>query len=1137
MQFHSAMNKLLKIIGLFAILFVMPARHFGQITQYTQNQSTIFFKITDISLFDERVFFMYNLVNDSRFNVVNSEDDGVFIISADPAFEGMDLQTAFADFQRQNAMAFSRMDKEQATETAIEYKTSLPKEITHSLMMDVYIKSRQNNLCANADPFCTDNGLYEFPAGVNAGYGESGPNYACLSSQPNPAWYYMRIGNPGSINIYMYSTPGEDIDFCCWGPFDDPISPCPGGLTLNKKVSCSYSADPTETCVIPSSAQTGEYYILVITNYSNHSCNITFSKTSGSGTTDCSIMPPLVENGGPYCVGETIQLSGNAQQDATYSWSGPGGWVANGQNVSIPNCTLAMAGTYTCTIRVGTQTNSATTDVAVYAKPTASFNASSVCEGNPTRFTNTSTTNPANQAMIYLWEFGDGNTSDQQNPSHQYAAAGNYNATLTVKCGDDACTSTRTQSVTVYPTPKADAGDDQTTQYGGTVQLHGSGGAGTFSYHWEPANKVVNPNAQNTQTVALNESTTFTLTVTHPQGGCSDSDQTTVLISGSNMTATANATPNKICVGESTQLRASAVGGSGNYTYSWSPTIGLSNPLIANPTAHPTETTTYTCTVSDGYSTQNVTVTVTVNSPEFEEETHYICPGDSYNFYGTTYTEAGNYDYVTTTSQGCEKTITLHLLHYPSYPNANTTTEYICPGTSYNFHGHYYSVPGTYSENLHTTLGCDSIVWLDLHVYPANDTTIVDPTICNTQTYNFHGTEYSEDGTVAYFDTIDNHGCLKVEKLILTVGDYQMPPKETPRICYAHNETPSYYWDKTGLTYTQDTYDEIILPDPNGGCDIKHRLDLKFHQEFYDKQTLTVCDEYVWPVNNMRYTTTNHNIIKTFHDVGGPGFSCDSTYVLDLTVNYSDESEINTTACNEYIWDFGWNNESYTITESGSYTKTIETTLGCDSIVTLNIQMDYSPTFPRVEGKSWVVGGGEFQYTIEDYWIETSGTHLTEWQLKDKNGNDFKKWELKPYGDNYDRCLVYIYTYELDTVELCATTTNTGSGNTICGDSDTKSKWIHCSSYSTPETEQRSVVDVYPNPNDGYMTLSFENMPGNVDVKVYDITGTLMDSFAVNNGYEKQTHQYHAKQLSKGVYYIRFACQVGVVTKKVIILD
>jgi hypothetical protein len=376
-----------------------------------------------------------------------------------------------------------------------------------------------------------------------------------------------------------------------------------------------------------------------------------------------------------------------------------------------------------------------------------------------------------------------------------------------------------------------------------------------------------------------------------------------------------------------------------------------------------------------------------------------------------------------------------------------------------------------------------------------------------------------------------------VEKLILTVGDYQMPPKETPRICYAHNETPSYYWDKTGLTYTQDTYDEIILPDPNGGCDIKHRLDLKFHQEFYDKQTLTVCDEYVWPVNNMRYTTTNHNIVKTFHDVGGPGFSCDSTYVLDLTVNYSDESEINTTACNEYIWDFGWNNESYTITESGSYTKTIETTLGCDSIVTLNIQMDYSPTFPRVEGKSWVVGGGEFQYTIEDYWIETSGTHLTEWQLKDKNGNDFKKWELKPYGDNYDRCLVYIYTYELDTVELCATTTNTGAGNTICGDSDTKSKWIHCSSYSTPETIQRCVVDIYPNPNDGYMTLSFENMPGNVDVKVYDITGTLMDSFAVNNGYEKQTHQYHAKQLSKGVYYIRFACQVGVVTKKVIILD
>ncbi len=90
----------------------------------------------------------------------------------------------------------------------------------------------------------------------------------------------------------MYSTPQVDIDFCCWGPFDDPTSPCPYGLTEDKVVSCSYSTSWTEHCMIPATAQTGEYYILVITNYSNQTCNINFSMVEGNGSTDCGILPP-----------------------------------------------------------------------------------------------------------------------------------------------------------------------------------------------------------------------------------------------------------------------------------------------------------------------------------------------------------------------------------------------------------------------------------------------------------------------------------------------------------------------------------------------------------------------------------------------------------------------------------------------------------------------------------------------------------------------------------------------------------------------------------------------------------------------------------------------------------------------------
>ena len=561
------MNKLIKLFVAALLLALLPLKSMAQPNRTTVNEPTISFDITNIANFDERVFFLYNLMTDGRFDVIHGEQDGFFVISASNSYEGINLAETFADFREQNASDFSSMSKEQAAEVAAEYKGALPFEFVSSLMMDYYIRSRQNNTCANADPFCTDNGMYEFPAGVNAGSGESGPDYDCLYTTPNPAWYYMRILNPGNIDIYMYSTPSVDIDFCCWGPFTDPSSPCPNGLTSNKVVSCSYAAAHTEHCLIPATAQTGEYYILVITNYSNQTTNISFSKVAGTGTTDCGILPPLVSGGGPYCVGETIYLTAQGQAGATYSWTGPGGFTSTQQNPTRPNCTLNMAGTYTCTITVGSQSNSATTEaVVIYPQPTANFNYTSVCRGTPTQFTSTSTTNPSGQQIqSFQWNFGDGQTGSGQNVTHTYANAGNYTVTLTTSCGNGHCTSTKTQTVPVYAAPVASAtATPNTVMYGGTATLTASAGTtGSFNFHWEPANMVVNPNAQTTQTVALQATQTFTVTVTNPQGGCSSTAQVTVSMEGSNMTALASADAYELCEGESTTLHVHPSGGTG----------------------------------------------------------------------------------------------------------------------------------------------------------------------------------------------------------------------------------------------------------------------------------------------------------------------------------------------------------------------------------------------------------------------------------------------------------------------------------------------------------------------------------------------------------------------------------------------
>lgn len=69
-----------------------------------------------------------------------------------------------------------------------------------------------------------------------------------------------------------------------------------------------------------------------------------------------------------------------------------------------------------------------------------------------------------------------------------------------------------------------------------------------------------------------------------------------------------------ICPGGTTNLSASTTGGS---TYSWSPAAGLSNPNIANPSASPSQTTTYVLTVTDGGPCAAVdSVVVVVATPQ-----------------------------------------------------------------------------------------------------------------------------------------------------------------------------------------------------------------------------------------------------------------------------------------------------------------------------------------------------------------------------------------------------------------------------------------------------------------------------------------------------------------------------------------
>jgi hypothetical protein len=291
--------------------------------------------------------------------------------------------------------------------------------------------------------------------------------------------------------------------------------------------------------------------MLVITNFSNQPCNIIFSQTGGSGTTDCTILPPPCSNNSPLCIGQTIQLTATSIANATYHWSGPNNFISTLQNPIIPNAQLVNAGDYYLKIKIN---------------------------GNP--------------------------SSD----------------------------SSRT-TVLIYK-PVANAGNDTTISNGIFTQLHGSAtqGSGSYAYHWEPANLLVNPDIPSPTTVNLFTTTIFTLTVTDDSASCQSVDMVTIDIAGGALAVNAIATPSTICAGVTTQLQALGSGGAGNYTYQWTGPGGFTSNL-QNPTVQPLVTSTYSVSINDGYNSQTNTVTVTVNQlPLANAGTDKSIPFGTYTF-------------------------------------------------------------------------------------------------------------------------------------------------------------------------------------------------------------------------------------------------------------------------------------------------------------------------------------------------------------------------------------------------------------------------------------------------------------------------------------------------------------------------
>lgn len=149
-----------------------------------------------------------------------------------------------------------------------------------------------------------------------------------------------------------------------------------------------------------------------------------------------------------------------------------------------------------------------------------SVNAESEClQGNNFSFVNNSTTG---SSVSYSWDFGDGTTSTEANPTHTYSTAGNFKIHLDVRSGNDYAFAEK--FINVMPTPHVDFNILSGTLNGKSFTFISSSTiqSGSMNYFWNLGNGNTSTLINPTETYQTSGNYEVKLIVTS-DFGCKDS--------------------------------------------------------------------------------------------------------------------------------------------------------------------------------------------------------------------------------------------------------------------------------------------------------------------------------------------------------------------------------------------------------------------------------------------------------------------------------------------------------------------------------------------------------------------------------------------------------------------------------------
>lgn len=804
-------------------------------------------------------------------------------------------------------------------------------------------------------------------------------------------------------------------------------------------------------------------------------------------------------------------------------------------NTNAPNPTVITGLTPNTTYRMRMFTNASydtpgtfTTCLTTPPPPTVSVNSTSICAGQSVTLTAT----PSTAGGTYLWSNGATTPTITVTP--------NTTTSYSVTYSNNG-TASGSGTVTVNPAPTINGGQDQTVCQGATVTLTGTGGA---SYTWD--NGISNGVA-----FVANTTTTYTVTGTNANG-CQGTDQVTVTV---NASPTVNAINSQtLCAGAS----ASAVtfSGTAGATFAWvnsNPSIGLAASgsgniaafTASNATANQI-TGTITVTPSQaGCTGSPQTYSYTINPNPTITGNNSLCAGATLQLTGSGTAAANNAWVSGTPANGTVSNTGL----VTGVTAGNTTITYT------NTNGCSATQPITINANPTANAGQDQTLC------SGGNATLTGTANGGSAPYSYswnngvqQGVPFPLNATGTYTLTVtDANGCASTDNVTLTStsidwANLQWPATGTVCLGQTHNVYGQIY--VAGITNGPGQAAGIIA---QVGVNASNTDPSTWPVNAWSNATFNTQagnnDEFTAGIGNLLSAGTYYYTFRYSLGQGCPYFyggynggAWNGTNNTNgaLTINAAPNASSAVNACESYTW-YG-----QTYTQSGTFTHTVPSGAGCDSVLYLNLTIFNNVTGPTTQetacdsytwnGQTYFQSGTyTFNGSSQNGCDSTATLSLT---INNAPSNAQVSLNQGTFTVNAQNATNFAWmdcsTNTLIPGETSATFTPTLSGSYAavvsngCGSDTSTCEPIEVQGISELDNE---LIAVYPNPSTGIFTVASK---GSIiqEVFVYSINGELIwkNSYNTNGitvdlgGFARGTYMLHVNT-NQQAHTIRFIKQ------------